>query len=58
MDQEKVEALKKEGKEFVRLKKVYESARYPDAGTPAFIINKDWLTKYKKYCFYEDLKYN
>ncbi len=56
--QEKFEALKKEGQEFVRLKKAYDAARYPDAGTPAYIISSDWLKKYKDYCFYNDLKYN
>lgn len=42
----------------MRLKKAYDSARYPDAGTPAYIISTDWLNKYKEYCFYNDLKYN
>ena len=56
--QEKFEALKTEGKEFLRLKKAYEAARYPDAGTPAYIISSDWLKKYKEFCFYNDLKYN
>ena len=38
--------------------KTYESDRYPDAGTPSYIISKSWLSKYKKYVFYDALKYN
>lgn len=48
----------KEGKEFLQLKKAYDNARYPNAGTPAYIISSEWLDKYKKYCFYGDLKHN
>lgn len=29
----------KEGKEFLQLKKAYDNARYPNAGTPAYIIS-------------------
>lgn len=38
--------------------KSYESDRYPDAGTPSYIISKAWLSKYKKFVFYDALKYN
>ena len=48
----------KEGKEFLQLKKAYDNARYPNAGTAAYIISSEWLDKYKKYCFYNDLKHN
>ena len=53
-----IESIIKEGKEFVRLKRAYDNARFPDAGTPAYIISIDWLAKYKAYCFYEEIKYN
>ena len=56
--QEEIEKLAKEGKEFVRLLKAYENERFPDAGTAAYIIQKSWLSKYKKYVFYDALKYN
>jgi hypothetical protein len=29
----------------------------PDPGSATFIIDKLWLEKYKKYCFYSDLKH-
>ena len=38
--------------------KAYESDRYPDAGTPSYIISREWLSKYKKYVFYDALKYS
>ena len=53
-----IESIIKEGKEFCRLKRAYENARFPDAGTPAYIISIDWLAKYKAYCFYEEIKFN
>ena len=40
------------------MKRAYDNARFPDAGTPAFIISIEWLNKYKAYCFYDELKYN
>ena len=48
----------KEGKKFCISMKAYENERFPDAGTPAYIISKAWLSKYKKYVFYDALKYN
>ena len=53
-----IENIIKEGKEFLRLKRAYDNARFPDAGTPAYIISIDWLAKYKAYCFYEEIKFN
>ena len=55
--QEQFEQLVKEGKDFLQLKKAYDNERFPDAGTPAYIIQIEWLSKYKKYCFYDALKY-
>ena len=40
------------------MKRAYDNARFPDAGTPAYIISIEWLTKYKAYCFYDEIKYN
>ena len=28
-----------------------------DSGTACYIISRDWLDSYKKYCFYSDLKH-
>ena len=56
--EDEIKTLIEEGKEFVQLKRAYESARFPDSGTPAYIISNEWLNKYKKFVFYEDLKYN
>ena len=56
--QAQVENLMKEGKEFLQIKKAYDNARYPNAGTPAYIISSEWMTNYKKYCFYDDLKHS
>lgn len=56
--QEQIENLAKEGKEFCTLMKAYDNERFPDAGTPAYIIDKAWLSKYKKYVFYDDIKHN
>ena len=56
--QEQFEELTKEGKEFVQLKKAYDTQRMPDAGTATYIIEVQWLVKYRKYAFYDALKYN
>ena len=39
------------------LKRKYEKARFPDGGTPAFIVSLEWLAKYKTYIFYNALKH-
>ena len=54
----KLENLIKEGREWIRLKQVYENARFPDSGTPAYIISGKWLSNYKKYILYDVQKYN
>jgi len=51
--QNKLENLIKEGREWIRLKQVYENARFPDSGTPAYIISGKWLSNYKKYILYD-----
>ena len=55
---EEIDNIIKEGKEYLRLKRAYENARFPEAGTAAYIISTDWITKYKAYCFYEQIKFN
>ena len=55
---EQIDNIIKEGKEFLRLKRAYDNARFPDAGTPAYIISTEWLDKYKVYCFFDELKFN
>ena len=56
--QEQIDSLLKEGKQFLQIKKDYDTSRFPNSGTPAYIISQKWFTKYKAYCFYEELKYN
>lgn len=55
---EEIKAVLEEGREFCRMKRAYDMARFPDAGTPAFLISTEWMVKYKKYCFYDDLRFN
>ena len=40
------------------MKRAYDGARFPEAGTAAYAISTKWLAKYKEYCFYDDLKRN
>ena len=56
--QEELKSLIEEGKEFARIKRTYDQARFPDVGTPAYIISSNWLNKYKLYAFFEELRYN
>ena len=54
----KIRELHEEGLEFLRLKNKSDNARYPDAGTPSYIISRRWLDLYKEWIFYDDCKYN
>ena len=54
----KIEELQKEGQEFVRLKKASDNERWPDSGTPSFIISRKWLDAYKEYIFFDACTYN
>ena len=49
-----IKALYEEGQEFLKLKKENDSTRWPDAGTPSFIISVKWLDAYKEYIFYRE----
>ena len=51
-------ALIEEGREYARIQKAYDNERFPDAGTPGYLISTVWLDNYKKYVFYDDLRYN
>ena len=53
-----IQNLCKEGKGFISLKREYDGARFPPVGTVAYIISTEWMDKYKKFIFYDDLKYN
>jgi hypothetical protein len=35
-----------------------DELRWPDAGTPTFVISKSWLEGYKEYIFYNAIKYD
>lgn len=56
--QEEMKTLLEEGKEFVDIKRTFDAARFPEAGAPAWIIATEWLNNYKKYIFYDELRYN
>ena len=56
--QAEIEKLVKEGKEFVNLMKAHENQRFPDAGTATYILDRTWLSKYKKFVFYDVFKFN
>jgi hypothetical protein len=28
---------------------------YPDAGTPVYLISKEWIDKYKEYVFFKEI---
>lgn len=47
-----IKAIHDEGLEFVKLKKENDNLRWPDAGTPSYIISVSWLDAYKEYVFY------
>lgn len=34
----------------------HKSERFPDQGTPGYLISAEWISKYKKYIFYRELK--
>lgn len=54
----KIKELHQEGLEFFRLKKLSDNERWPDAGTPCYIISRTWLDAYKEWVFYDACKYN
>jgi len=54
----KIKELHEEGLEFYRLKKLSDGSRWPDAGTPCYIISRAWLDAYKSWIFYDECQYN
>ena len=56
-ERQKILDLFQEGKEFVKIKQKSDTAR-AEIGSSTYIISKQWLDKYKKYCFYTDAKYS
>jgi len=45
-----------EGKEFVKLKNASDTERAQN-GTPAYLVSRAWLEKYKAFCFYKDIRF-
>ena len=41
--QTRIDELHKEGKEFYRMKKALDGSRYPEAGTPTYMISTKWV---------------
>lgn len=50
-----LDALLKEGRDFFTMRQAMKKAACPDAGTPCFVLNKQWIDRYKKYVFYDHL---
>jgi hypothetical protein len=50
--------LIKEGKEFYEMNRQYKYNKFPSAGTPAYLVSKKWLKKYKQYILLRDIKLN
>lgn len=50
-----LDTLLKEGREFFELRRRFQKAQSPEAGTPIYVINKQWIDRYKKYVFYEEV---
>ena len=50
-----IDTLLKEGKEFFTLRSQMKKSACPEAGTACYVINRQWIDRYKKYVFYENL---
>ena len=53
-----LEDIIKESQEFINLTKKDKSYSSKEEGTPAYLLSKIWLKKYKTYIFYKDVKTN
>jgi hypothetical protein len=45
-----------EGKMFRELKLKNKNAKFPTAGTPCYLISREWIKKYKKYILNDSIK--
>lgn len=52
-NEEYLEKLINEAKEFIDLKNKFKRAKFPETGTPAYLISNNWLKKYKAYIPYK-----
>lgn len=50
-----IDTLLSEGKEFFSLRSQMKKTSCPEAGTACYVINKQWIERYKKYVCYSDL---
>jgi transposase len=50
-----IDTLLREGKEFFNLRAQMKKTSCPEAGTACYVINKQWIERYKKYVCYSDL---
>ena len=50
------EAIREEVRKYMELKKRYKQTRYPEVGTEAFLINLEWVRRWKQYVGYKDIK--
>jgi len=49
------DTLLKEGKEFFTLRSEMKKTSCPETGTACYVVNKQWIERYKKYVFYTNL---
>lgn len=52
------ENLVKEGQEFLKMRIDFKKGSNPSAGSPGYLISVNWITKYKTYIQYEQLRRN
>lgn len=50
--------LLEEGQEFLRLRKEFKASSNPGAGSVGYLISLEWINKYKKYVYYDQLRRN
>ena len=40
------------------MKKAMDGSRYPEAGTPTYVISTKWVDRYKEFCFWSSIRLN
>lgn len=53
-----IDQLVQEAKDFLRLKRKFKQQALPDQGSVAYLVSRNWLAKYKKFLFYNEIKNN
>lgn len=53
-----LDQLVQEAKDFFRLKRKLKQTAAPEADTPAYLLSRKWLRRYKQFLFYNEIKNN